>query len=371
MKLRLMHVVSGSAVLAGAIAAATAAPPASNINPLRVSLVAASASSDDFLGAVEITITNTSRHTVRLPKWQLPSDYVESKLFSVSRDGEPVAYDGPMIKRGLPLQEDFKILRAGETLRTVVDLSAAYDLSKSGQYVVTFISPLQHASLDDGSMLKQGNGLPMLIKSAPLRLWVDGNDQLAAAKTGDNTAQKGKPGTGGTVVNGVSFKSCTTTQTSGAGSAVVEARKYSENAKGYLNAGTVGPRYTTWFGAYTSSRYNTAESHFVDIDAAMDQSGGKITINCGCNQNYYAYVYPSRPYEIFVCRAFWSAPLTGTDSKAGTLIHEMSHFNVVAGTDDIVYGQSGAKQLAINDPDGALNNADSHEYFAENKPAQN
>jgi peptidyl-Lys metalloendopeptidase len=43
-----------------------------------------------------------------------------------------------------------------------------------------------------------------------------------------------------------------------------------------------------------------------------------------------------------VCRAFWPAPANGTDSKAGTLIHEMSHFNVVAGTNDWVYGQSGA-----------------------------
>jgi len=370
MKPRLMHLVSGSAVLAGAIAAAVAAPPSTRINPLRVSLVAAPAGSGVFLGAVEVTITNTSGHAVRVPKWQLPSDFIEAKLFQVSRDGQPVQYEGPMIKRALPDAKDFAILRPGETRRTVVDLSAAYDLSKSGQYLVTFASPLQHASLSDGRMLRQNNGLPMIAQSVPLRLWVDGSDQLGAAKAGP-IAQKGKPGSGGTVVNGVSFVGCSTTQISGAGNAVVEARNYSQNAKGYLNAGTIGPRYTTWFGAYTSARYNTAEQHFVDIDAAMDQNGGQIKINCGCNQNYYAYVYPSRPYEIFVCRAFWSAPLTGTDSKAGTLIHEISHFNVVAGTDDIVYGQTGARQLAISDPNGALNNADNHEYFAENKPAQN
>ena len=119
------------------------------------------------------------------------------------------------------------------------------------------------------------------------------------------------------------------------------------------------------------SFWNTAKNHFNNIDTAMDQSGGQIKINCGCNQSYYAYVYPTRPYEIFVCRAFWNAPTTGTDSKAGTLIHEMSHFNVVAGTDDHVYGPSGAKSLAISNPDNALDNADNHEYFAENTPSQN
>ncbi len=44
----------------------------------------------------------------------------------------------------------------------------------------------------------------------------------------------------------------------------------------------------------------------------------------------------------------------------------MSHFDVVAGTDDVVYGQTGAMALAISDPDAAITNADSHEYFAEN-----
>jgi peptidyl-Lys metalloendopeptidase len=72
-----------------------------------------------------------------------------------------------------------------------------------------------------------------------------------------------------------------------------------------------------------------------------------------------------------MCNAFWSAPVSGTDSKGGTIVHEMSHFNVVAGTDDIVYGQSGAKSLALSNPAQAIQNADSHEYFAENTPFQN
>jgi peptidyl-Lys metalloendopeptidase len=80
-------------------------------------------------------------------------------------------------------------------------------------------------------------------------------------------------------------------------------------------------------------------------------------------------VYPTQPYTIYVCKAFWSAPMTGTDSKGGTLVHEMSHFNVVASTDDWVYGQSGAASLAISNPSQAIDNADSHEYFGENTPA--
>jgi hypothetical protein len=49
----------------------------------------------------------------------------------------------------------------------------------------------------------------------------------------------------------------------------------------------------------------------------------------------------------------------------GTLYHETSHFDIVANTDDVVYGQSGCRDLALSDPSKAVTNADSHEYFCE------
>jgi peptidyl-Lys metalloendopeptidase len=108
------------------------------------------------------------------------------------------------------------------------------------------------------------------------------------------------------------------------------------------------------------------ENHFNQIADAMTNAG--VNFDCKCNGNYYAYVYPNEPYNIYLCKVFWQAPLAGTDSKAGTLIHEMSHFTVVAGTDDVVYGQTAARNLAGTDPAAAITNADSHEYFAENTP---
>ena len=351
--------LAGTTLLAGAIAAASAAPPRAQSNPLRVGMYAQG-------DTLEVIVTNTSNRVARVPKWQLPDATLEARLFRVSVDGKPVAYEGPLVKRGLPTADDFAILRPGESRRTVVDLSAYYDMRQPGQYTVTLASPLQFASLSDGSLLRTARGEPMLLQSVPLQFFSHGATQSPSAS-------RKKPGGGGgsVVVNGVSFVGCSSTQISGAGDAVVQARVYSENAKGYLNTGTVGSRYTTWFGTYTSSRYGTAKQHFTAIDTALDQSNGQVTINCGCNQSYYAYVYPTQPYKIYVCRAFWSAPLTGTDSKAGTLIHETSHFNVVASTDDIVYGQSGAKNLAASDPASALDNADNHEYFAENNPKLN
>lgn len=360
-------------VLASAMVAATgvafAARQDAVRNPLLVSMLADSSSAESFMGTVEFKITNNSAETLRVPYWQLPGASGESKLFQVYRNGKAATYLGALVKRPAPTEADLVTFQPYETKIVSVDLAKNYDLGQTGEYSVTFGSMLDGARTAQGRKLTDANGRMARLQSAPLKLWVDADSALRNLKAG--ASNKGKPGGGGgTVSEGFTFVGCSSTQISNASAGVVLARSYTENAKGYLAGNNQGPRYTTWMGAYTSSRYNTVSGNFVKIDAAMDKADGTVKINCGCSQNYYAYVYANRPYEIFVCRAFWTAPTGGTDSKAGTLVHEMSHFDVVAGTDDVVYGQTGAKNLAISDPAKAVTNADSHEYFAENTPYQ-
>jgi len=60
-----------------------------------------------------------------------------------------------------------------------------------------------------------------------------------------------------------------------------------------------------------------------------------------------------------------------TPTKAGIIIHEASHFIVNGGgTDDFSYGQTRTRNLARVYPNQAILNAASHEYFAENSPAE-
>jgi peptidyl-Lys metalloendopeptidase len=72
--------------------------------------------------------------------------------------------------------------------------------------------------------------------------------------------------------------------------------------------------------------------------------------------------------EVFLCGAFWKAPLNGSDSQGGTLVHEASHFTQNGGTADIAYGEDDCKELAMQEPGSAIRNADSYEYYTENNP---
>ncbi len=301
---------------------------------------------------VSVTFTNQSRASVKVLRWLTPFDGVKEDLFVVTIDGKPVEYIGAHYKRPAPTEKDYITLKGGETFEAKVDLAGYYDLSQTGFYQVNYRVEAANVYSPTERMLDQVEEL----KSDIAQAYIAGRETVIAENTSD------------AVSGSTSYTGCTTSRQSLLVTARNNASTYAANSFNYLNAGTTGARYTTWFGTYSSSRYSTVRTHFSNIRSAMDTAS--VRFNCTCTDSAYAYVYPSQPYQIYLCNAFWSAPSTGTDSKAGTLVHEMSHFNVVAATDDWAYGQSAAKNLARTNTTKAIDNADSHEYFAENTPAQ-
>lgn len=337
--------VLGATLLGSATAFATA------VAPLQVSLSLPQAVVQGE-GAVwvEVQVHNPGPRAVKVLRWQLPEGELQGPLFEVlDAQGRAADYTGPLVKRPAPRAEDFVRIAPGQTLSYRVDLGARYALG-DGQYQVRYRGLSADARVGE---LRSGAAVP---------LWTSGRAALPQA-----LAPQGiDPAVGPIVYTGA----CTASEKTDLATAAAEASTYATKAKRYLKAMTGGTaRYTTWFGAHDASRWGTVKTHFGKIDSAFKQQ--TLTLDCSCSDNgVYAYVYPNAPYKIYLCGAFWAAPMKGTDSKAGTLIHEMSHFTVVAGTKDHAYGQAAAKALALSDPAKAIANADSHEYFAENTPAQ-
>jgi peptidyl-Lys metalloendopeptidase len=329
---------------------------------------------------VNVTMTNAGSVPVFVPKWYVPSEAATAGVFTITRNGEPVPYLGAIVKRKAPSSQDLVRIAAGDSLSFKVELSAVYDLSTTGIYNIQYDAPsvqtLRGSTPNAATAERQAGQSPAepqmqdLISNA-IALTIIGDAGFQARRA--NLAAPGE-----TVVpafaGSVSFIGCSNTRITQTSTALTSAESYASNALNYLNAGTRGARYTTWFGTYDSTRYSTARSHFSGISNAV--STQPLAFDCStcpgtANASAYAYVYANAPYRIYLCNAFWAAPNTGTDSRAGTIIHEVSHFTVVAGTSDYAYGQSAARSLASSNPARAVRNADSHEYFAENTPAQN
>ncbi len=307
--------------------------------------------------SVHVIISNPNNAEIRVLKWFTPLAELKEPMFNISRDGESLAYSGAIYKRAEPNADDYVTLSAGEKLSGDISISDLYDFSVSGNYQVTYNASseklyttnndrrlLPHA----GALISNTTGTFITGRALPAA------DEISAQTvTGSNTFST----------------SCTPERQTMLIDARSAASTYADSAAGYFNANLQGARYTTWYGAYNLSRYTSVASNFNKIRTTVD-TASEISFNCNCiNPGVYAYVYPNKPYNIYLCKAFWSSPLTGSNSQAGTLIHAISHFNSIAGTVDYVTGQSGAKNLANTNPVNAIKNADNYEYFAENNPA--
>jgi len=167
----------------------------------------------------------------------------------------------------------------------------------------------------------------------------------------------------------IAYQSCSSSEKTQLVSAAAAAQNYANAAKSYLTSQTTtSPRFVTWFGTFTTAHHTTILSHYTKMAAAAYSD---YTFDCSCtDSDTYAYVYPDEFGTIYLCGVFWEVSTTGTDSQGGTLIHESSHFDNLAETQDYVYGQTDAKALAKSNSAEAIENADNHEYFAENNPAQ-
>jgi len=306
--------------------------------------------------AVVVTIRNTGTATRYVPAWQTPFAGVQAPLFDVTRDGLPAAYLGILAKRAPPTRADFIALLPGSARSARVALSALYRMDITGAYSVRYrAGRLQVYARPDAA---RPLGTAAVAPTAAA-VWIDGRlpDAAYAAAAGPAPAPAGP---------GLAFEQCSATQQDGIAAAVRAGQAMAADAVAYMQGNALAARYATWFGPPDVARAATVAQH---MDAIRDAFANRpLTIDCACTKPWFAYVYPDRPYTIHVCKAFWSARPTGTDSKGGTLVHELSHFTVVAGTNDWAYGQDAAGALAGSDPARAVDNADSHEYFGENNP---
>ena len=314
---------------------------------------------------VVVTIRNTGTATRYVPAWQTPFAGVQAPLFDVTRDGLPAGYLGILAKRAPPARADFIALPPGSARSGRVELSALYRMDITGAYSVRYrAGRLQvYARPDTGHPLGTAAVTP-----TAAAVWIDGRlpRGLPEAAYDAGAATTGAEPVPAPAGGKLSFSHCSNAQQGSIAAAVGAGRAMAADAAAYLQSNVLADRYAAWFGAPDAARATTVAHHFEAIRTAF--ADRPLTVDCACTRPWYAYVYPNQPYTIHVCKAFWTAPPTGTDSQGGTLVHELSHFTVVAGTDDWAYGQAATGALAGSDPARAVDNADSHEYFGENDP---
>jgi peptidyl-Lys metalloendopeptidase len=178
------------------------------------------------------------------------------------------------------------------------------------------------------------------------------------------------------LVSAQTFENCNKSQ-------IAYAKEALEGAEAIVvrAAALVGdtPEYATWFGRYSKGNAEHVRAMLKAIGAALRSDQLKaVCPRIGeedCSVSTYANVWPDSPYVVNLCPAFFRMPsMIGvvrassafdSGTREGTIIHEVSHFEVVGGTDDNCYGRDVCSEMARSDIAASIDNADSYQYYAE------
>lgn len=327
-------------------------------------------------------ITNNTSSTIHILKWNTPLEGLTSPCLEVKSGNKKIEYDGIMIKRGTPGENDFYTLGPNQSVSNKIDLTKAYDISKPGAIKVSF-NPDKFVYYSDQPLSKalemSFSGLEKKAKTKKIAL----DMKPASFKVSKGTAKRVTAGQFYRALEqkkkkaeSATFKTALAAMAAGGvlpcqiegGTPAKQTKARNAHTNGYelakaALAGLVKDgNYKLWFGTYTKARLAKVKSNYQKVLKRMETISFTYNLTGeGCESGVYAYTYKGTS-TIWFCDAFWGAPDTGSDSRAGTVLHEHTHAS--SGTDDIEYGKADCKQLAIKSPGKAVINADSHEYYA-------
>jgi len=292
-------------------------------------------------GYLNFTVFNPSSSSIKVLTIGTPLEGdifgQEFRVYNPS-NGEEISYIGKIARRVWPASSsNYLILNAGQSVSEVVNINKLYAFEKAGKYVVDFIVP----SFDDIIVtFKQ----PQSVSVSILSDFEDNNNNDIITSKRENT-------------------NCNGNQNSQIASAVNGAITESRSAYNCMNARTCLSLAVTWFGTYNQGNYDYDKQVFNSVNNRLTNFEFNGYCNpAGCPNNVYAYVYPNdRTFTVYLCGAFWSQPA----ERVNTIVHEMSHFDSLGGTDDYAYGKSACLSLARSNPSRASHNADNVCYFSE------
>jgi hypothetical protein len=103
--------------------------------------------------SVNFRLENHTQEGLYLLKWYTPLEGIGGDIFEVTRDGQPIAYMGPMASRSAPTPESYIFVEPEKGVTTEVNIAEAYDFSQLGTYSIQFRSPrISHLARSEAEM---------------------------------------------------------------------------------------------------------------------------------------------------------------------------------------------------------------------------
>lgn len=316
---------------------------------------------------IHFSLQNKSSQTVCVLKWHTPLEGIYNNIFHTTVNGQEVIYTGIAASRGKPVPTSYVILKPGQEAHADVDLAKSYDFSITASYVIQLHTRIHDATVATASCASAQLVGRDLVSNA-VTVQVTGGQSGPIKKVERDQQLRRLPKLGSPQNSSPIFNNCDSSQRQDLALILPTAAVYSSLSCIYLaNCGVTDPAgiYSTWFGAQTSRRLAIVQGNFIAINNVIGNKS--IEFVCSppqCEPDLNAFVFPYFPYHIYICPGFWDQPASGPESQPSIIVHEISHFTIVAGTEDFANGKAACIALALENPDDAVMNGDSYELFA-------
>ena len=234
-----------------------------------------------------------------------------------------------------------------------------FNIDTDGLYTVQYSKPLQYLSVDEMSVMSNGEVRESTVHESAY-IYLENTHLLLKPIKPEETDK---------VDYTVHLQDCASASFKNGdvkNDETLEAHKKLcagiDKAKGKVGNTT---EYKTWFGTYTTTRANAVKTVYKKMkDNISSKTVTYYNYGPQCKSNWYAYTYRGRGTTVYLCKIFYDykIPCVGDEyTKESSLVHEWSHtFGL---THDHAYHVDGCKDLAIESPDEAVENADSIKFF--------
>lgn len=366
-------------------------------------------------------LTNSTQDDYFALKWNNPLEGLFSGYVVIKRNGTEIKYDGPFLKRGNPLKEEYLLVKAGKSVNATINLAQAYYFDEAGEYEITINAgmfdhmqdesgdktckprkindfkayPLASNTLKiniaegaepiktSGMIQREKEGLEPLRTKAEAAALLKRKECLETLRNTNSSANNVTADSSSTD-SIVAPKAPTVVDTTGSPSSDVEKqiKKAHYTAYQWCQAGYISffnnqepATYFILFGNYPGN-VNIAQSTYRTMYEYLESYSMAYNISY-----YYPSEFPDpgpdplpnsaialthyRSEMIYLFHAFFLG--TSGESLAGfqaaTVVHELSH--AASDIEDIVYGFQNCLNLAHTNPKETVNNADTYAYYVQ------
>jgi hypothetical protein len=333
---------------------------------------------------VGFEIRNTSSEDYCLLTWDTPLYGDALNFLSVSLEGVVLSYDGRMVNRGDPTDDEYITLVPGEANSSTVDISRLYPIQVPGEYTATLAMTLYDAYPGTSPTARsRAAHEPLALEPTSVTFTVRPDDapRMTLGQTARLAEQLSRPTEEPPGVERELFQPILI-----GGSETQREETRRAHAQAIYKVGkacdqlhyynpVTNSTYRKWFGNNvvlipfpSITCYEWTKSSYAIIRKVLNYPEFPLLqtydlTGTGCQPSYIAYTHKDAK-TIWLCGLFWPRPTYGgPDSKFGTLIHEWSHARCYL--TDYEYGQYGCLSLATSEPKKAVMNPDNYQYFAE------